>query len=188
QAKKREKEADERDRAKLKQKLEDDRRERRRKLGKPEELTEEEKALEAEKQEKAAAEEREKAKKKVFGVVRPVSTLEKLRNTLVTMKKTHASEEDKWRTAGNTLLRYIANAASNPDEEKFRNIKTSNAAFQQRVAAVTGGVEFLEHCGFKRTEDGQMLVMARDAMNMDVMNGAAAALNDMLTNAFFGAL
>eukprot|EP00967_Tisochrysis_lutea_P146513 scaffold276757_cov20-Tisochrysis_lutea.AAC.1 len=44
-------------------------------------------ALEAEKQEKAAAEEREKAKKKVFGVVRPVSTLERLRNTLVTMKK-----------------------------------------------------------------------------------------------------
>eukprot|EP00967_Tisochrysis_lutea_P100251 scaffold149397_cov16-Tisochrysis_lutea.AAC.2 len=43
QAKKREKEADERDRAKLKQKLEEDRKERRRKLGKPEELTEEEK-------------------------------------------------------------------------------------------------------------------------------------------------
>jgi hypothetical protein len=43
QAKRREKEADERDRAKLKQKLEDDRKERRRKLGKPEELTEEEK-------------------------------------------------------------------------------------------------------------------------------------------------
>jgi len=43
QARKREKEADERDRAKLKQKLEEDRKERRRKLGKPEELTEEEK-------------------------------------------------------------------------------------------------------------------------------------------------
>jgi len=30
-----------------------------------------------------------------------------------------------------------------------RNIKTSNAAFQQRVAAAAGGVEFLELCGFK---------------------------------------
>jgi hypothetical protein len=32
----------------------------------------------------------------------------------------HAAEEDKWRTAGNTLLKYIANVGSNPDEEKFR--------------------------------------------------------------------
>lgn len=30
-----------------------------------------------------------------------------------------------------------------------RNIKTSNAAFQQRVAAAAGGIEFLELCGFK---------------------------------------
>jgi hypothetical protein len=30
-----------------------------------------------------------------------------------------------------------------------RSIKTSNAAFQQRVAAATGGVEFLELCGFQ---------------------------------------
>jgi hypothetical protein len=37
--------------------------------------------------------------------------------------QTHAAEEDKWRTAGNTLLRYIANAASNPDEEKFRWVR-----------------------------------------------------------------
>jgi len=42
---------------------------------------------EAEKQEKAAEEEREKAKKKVFGMVKPVSTLDKLRSTLVNMKK-----------------------------------------------------------------------------------------------------
>lgn len=44
-------------------------------------------AIEAEKQEKAAAEEREKSKKKVFGLVKPVSTLDKLRSTLVNMKK-----------------------------------------------------------------------------------------------------
>jgi len=47
-------------------------------------------AAEAEKLERAAAEEREKAKKKVFNVVKPVSTLDKLRNTLVTMKKVRA--------------------------------------------------------------------------------------------------
>ena len=40
----------------------------------------------------------------------------------------------------------------------------------------------------QRSEDNQLLVLPRDAVNMDVMNGAAAALNDLLTNAFFGAL
>jgi len=30
-----------------------------------------------------------------------------------------------------------------------RSVKTTNAAFQQRVAAVSGGIEFLELCGFK---------------------------------------
>jgi len=40
----------------------------------------------------------------------------------------------------------------------------------------------------QQSEDGQMLVLSREALNMDVMNGAAVALQDMLTNAFFGAL
>jgi hypothetical protein len=31
----------------------------------------------------------------------------------------------------------------------YRSIKTTNAAFQQRVAAATGGEEFLELCGFQ---------------------------------------
>jgi len=44
-------------------------------------------AIEAEKQAKVDAEEREKSKKKVFGMVKPVSTLDKLRSTLVAMKK-----------------------------------------------------------------------------------------------------
>lgn len=36
-----------------------------------------------------------------------------------------------------------------PDEDKFRRINLGNAAFQSRVAAVPGAVEFLEMCGFK---------------------------------------
>lgn len=55
----------------LRARLEEDRRERRRRLGLPEELTEEEKAREAERARKKA--EQETAKRQVFGHVKPIS-------------------------------------------------------------------------------------------------------------------
>ncbi|GFH10936.1 predicted protein [Haematococcus lacustris] len=138
---------------------EEDRRERRRKLGLPEELTPEEK---------------------------PVTVLDKLRSCLVDMKKQHSSQEEVWKTAGTTLLRYLTNISNQPDEEKFRSIRTTNAAFQQRVAAAHGSMQFLEHCGF--TVEGEALVLARDKLNPDVIQGGIAALQDMLGNPFFGCL
>lgn len=123
------------------------------------------------------------------------AVLEKLRGCLVGMKKDHASDEAKWRTAASTLAKYIGNVCAAPGEEKFRwvrqlymhcthvttwlymhcihatawamnlrrtykhaspcvplsahrTIKTTNVAFQSRVAGAQGGVEFLELCGF----------------------------------------
>lgn len=35
-------------------------------------------------------------------------------------------------------------------EVKFRKIRLTNAAVQQRVASMHGGVEFLELCGFQK--------------------------------------
>lgn len=175
-------------RAKIAARLEEDRKERRRKLGLPEELTEEEKARDAQRQADkaaAAAKAEEENKKKIFGHVKPMSTLERMRPILVTMKKAHAGEEERWRTCASTLTKYIANIASNMDEEKYRTIKTTNPAFQQRVAGLTGAIDFLHICGFQSTEDG-LLVMPRDKANLDILQGAGAALNDMLTNQYFG--
>ncbi|KAL6760941.1 hypothetical protein V8C86DRAFT_2544339 [Haematococcus lacustris] len=182
-----EKEEEARAREKAKARLEEDRRERRRKLGLPEELTPEEKAREAERAAAAAREAEEKKKKNtVFGHVKPVTVLDKLRSCLVDMKKQHSSQEEVWKTAGTTLLRYLTNISNQPDEEKFRSIRTTNAAFQQRVAAAHGSMQFLEHCGF--TVEGEALVLARDKLNPDVIQGGIAALQDMLGNPFFGCL
>eukprot|EP00197_Chlamydomonas_leiostraca_P003967 CAMPEP_0202869798 /NCGR_PEP_ID=MMETSP1391-20130828/13304_1 /ASSEMBLY_ACC=CAM_ASM_000867 /TAXON_ID=1034604 /ORGANISM="Chlamydomonas leiostraca, Strain SAG 11-49" /LENGTH=316 /DNA_ID=CAMNT_0049550181 /DNA_START=6 /DNA_END=956 /DNA_ORIENTATION=- len=185
----REKEEEARAKEKIRKQLEEDRRERRKKLGLPEELTEEEKAREAE---KAAAAEREaeEAKRKIFGHVKPVTVLERLRSNLVAMKKTHATDEERWRTAAATLAKYIGNVCNAPGEEKFRTIKTTNAAFQTRVAAAAGGVDFLELCGFARTPtpEGEVLVLPGNKVNAEVLTGAVNLLVDMQQNPFFGAL
>ncbi|MEW5312464.1 MAG: hypothetical protein WDW38_004097 [Sanguina aurantia] len=183
EARAREKAADAAYREKLRLKMEEDKKERRRKLGLPEELTDEEKARDAERAEKARL---EAEAKKVFTFIKPVSVIEKLRSSLVTMKKSHASEQERFKCACSTLLKYIANVVNNPEEDKYRSIKLSNAAFQQRVGSLTGSLEFLEHAGFQPGED--VLCMPRDKLNLEVLNAAGLALNDALTNPFFGLL
>lgn len=42
------------------------------------------------------------------------------------------------------------NIVSNPDEEKYRKIRASNKAFQEKVCSVTGSVLFLEAVGFEQ--------------------------------------
>ncbi|KAG2448997.1 hypothetical protein HYH02_005751 [Chlamydomonas schloesseri] len=186
---KREKEEEARAREELRRKLEEDRKERRRKLGLPEELTEEEKVREAEKRKK---QEEEEAAKKAFNYVKPVSLLSKMRTQLVDLKKAHmagvagSSGEEAFKTACSTMLKYLGNIAANPGEEKFRSIRLSNAAFQSRVAALPGAIDFLITCGFEKTDEA--LVMAADKVNLDLLNGAGAALNEAITNPFFGVL
>lgn len=178
---KREKEEEARARAALRAKLEEDRKERRRKLGLPEELTDEEKAREADKARKKAEE--EEAKRHVY--VKPISVIEKLRGQLVSMKKAAAGDE-AFQTCVSTQLKYIGNVARAPDEDKFRSINMGNAAFQARVASVPGAVDFFKLLGFQ--DEGGMLVLARDKVNMEVLNAAGGEINNALTNPFFGVL
>ena len=67
-------------------------------------------------------------------------------------------------------------------------LRLGNKAFQERVASVSYGLEFLEHCGFTKDESGEYLVMALEAVNMELINGAGALLDSALTNPFFGVL
>ncbi|EFJ43466.1 hypothetical protein VOLCADRAFT_119060 [Volvox carteri f. nagariensis] len=186
---KREKEEEARAREELRKKLEEDRKERRRRLGLPEELTEEEKAREAEKRKK---QEEEEAAKKAFSYVKPVSALSKMRTQLVDLKKAHAagaaggSGEAAFKTACETMMRYLGNIAASPGEEKFRTIRLGNAAFQQRVASLPGAVDFLVTCGFEKKDDA--LVMLPEKLNVELLRGAGGALDEALTNPFFGAL
>jgi hypothetical protein len=94
-------------------KIEEDRKERRRKLGLPEELTPEEQEEERKREEeraRVAAE--ELAKKAANGLyVKPVSKLENLRKHLVDIKKAFAEDTDAVTTCFNTLLVYLGNVS-----------------------------------------------------------------------------
>ncbi|KAG0722307.1 UBX domain-containing protein 6 [Chionoecetes opilio] len=47
-----------------------------------------------------------------------------------------------------TLCKYIENILSNPTEEKFRKIRISNRAYQERIHPIVGTKDFLQAAGF----------------------------------------
>ncbi len=184
-----EKEEAKRAKAKILAKLEEDRIDRRRKLGLPDELTEEEKAKERERAEKKAAEAKAEAEKKAKAglVTKPVQKVDALRRLLVDIKK-NATDETQSSTCFKTLLVYLGNVAKAPDEEKFRVIKLANAAFQKRVGAVAGGRAFLERFGFEADETAGTLTLPRDKVDPVLLQMTGAEIDGALTNPFFGVL
>ena len=93
-------------------------------------------------------------------------------------------------TCFNTLLVYLGNVSRAPDEEKFRSIKMSNAAFQKRVAAVGGEIYLIEF-GFKETTDAdgeKRLVLAREDVDQILLKTAGEELHGAINNPFFGML
>ena len=85
----------------------EDRAERRRKLGLPEQMTPQEEAAQRAKQA-----EKEAAKKRPPIVsLKSHSHSDKLRDALVSMKQEAGGSDDKWRTAFQTLFKYVSNIA-----------------------------------------------------------------------------
>jgi len=203
-----EKEEAKRAKAKILAKLEEDRIDRRRKLGLPEQLTEEEKVLERERVEKKAQLARVEAEKKAAAglVVKPVKKVDELRKILVDIKKAATSgtpgrigdagsaslqETSPATVCFKTLLVYLGNVAKHPEEEKFRTIKLNNSAFQKRVDCVPGGRLFLETFGFsiQENERGErVLSLPRNAVDPVLLQMAGAEIDGALTNPFFGTL
>ncbi|XP_059288036.1 uncharacterized protein LOC132041215 [Lycium ferocissimum] len=173
-----EKEEEARARERIRQKLEEDKAERRRKLGLPAEDPAPPKPSTPVVEEKKSS----------FLPVRPATKAEKMRECLRTLKQTHKDDEAKVKTAFNTLLTYAKNVATNPNEEKFRKIRLSNAAFQDRIGKLQGGIEFLEHCGFEKIEGGEFLYLPREKVDIAVLNTAGTELNNAIKNPFFGVL
>lgn len=80
----------------------------------------------------------------------PVHTSAKMIHTL-------CLDQEKKKTCLDALCRYMDNVVSHPDEEKYRKVRASNKAFQEKVCAVTGSVLFLEAVGFEQrnlSQDG----------------------------------
>ncbi|KAL6899085.1 hypothetical protein ACP4OV_005743 [Aristida adscensionis] len=173
-----EKEEEKRAREKIRQKLEEDKAERRRKLG----LPPEDPAAP-----KPSAPPPVEEKKSALPV-RPATKAERMRDCLRNLKQQNKDDDAKVKRAFQTLLTYVGNVAKNPDEEKFRKIRLSNATFQERVGNLHGGIEFLQLCGFEKLEDNEFLFLARDKVDKAVLNTAGAELNSAITNPFFGVL
>ncbi len=76
----------------------------------------------------------------------------------------------------------------NPGEEKFRKIKLSNAAFQQRVASLPASLEFLKHVGFVPDAEGAFLCLPGGEINAPLLSAAGEQLNNAINNPMFGVL
>lgn len=72
--------------------------------------------------------------------------------TAVLIIHTCNSPRDRVETCIETLSKYIDNIVNNPTEPKYRKIRKSNKAFQERVASLEGTIEFLEGCGFQSVQ------------------------------------
>mmetsp|Transcript_13975 Transcript_13975/g.35241 ORF Transcript_13975/g.35241 Transcript_13975/m.35241 type:complete len:294 (+) Transcript_13975:87-968(+) len=117
---------------------------------------------------------------------KPISTQTKLREVLVAVKQKYSKEMAE--TAFRTLGIYVGNLAKDPEAEKFRSIRSTNKAFQQRIACLEGGegISFLELMGFSK--DGETYTLGNTKVNRNLLHAASTELNSALTNPFFGVL
>lgn len=172
-----EKEEEKRAREKIRQKLEEDKVERRRKLGLPPEDPA------AAKPSTPVVEEKKSALP-----VRPATKAEQMRECLRSLKHNNKEEDARVKRAFQTLFTYVGNVVKNPDEEKFRKIRLTNPTFQERVGGLKGSIEFLELCGFENIEGGEFLFLQRDKVDMALLHSAGSELNSAINNPFFGVL
>ncbi|MCD7451404.1 hypothetical protein HAX54_011712 [Datura stramonium] len=112
----------------------------------------------------------------------PAIKAEQMGECLRTIKHNHMDDEAKVKTAFHTLLTYTMNVATNPNVEKFRKIRLGNAAFQDRVGKLRGGIEFLELCGFEKIEGGEFLYLQREKVDMGVLHSAGIELKNAIGN------
>ena len=187
-----EKEEEARARDRVRAKLEEDRRARRRRQGLPEEETDAERAArEAAEAERAAAKAAEEAKKRL--PVKRVSTLTRQRDVLVGMKKAAEAGGSvaAFRTACETMLKLLANAAAHPGDAKYRRLRLANAALAARVFSVAGSEQFLGLAGFARVGDGDDAALELPAeggpTGVDLAE-SGGLLDSALNNPMFGAL
>jgi len=62
------------------------------------------------------------------------------------------------------MLKYITNIINQPREVKLRKIRRENAAFQKRVIAADGGLDYLRAVGFREDIEEGFLVLAHSDM------------------------
>lgn len=170
-----EKDEEKRAREKIRAKLEEDKAERRRKLGLPPE------------EPSTSAPPPAEEKKKSFVPVRPATKADQMRDVLRSIKQAHKDDDAKVKRCFQTLLTYLGNVSREPDQEKFRKIRLTNPAFQERVGNL-GGVKVLELCGFEKDQQGEFVIIPREKVDNMLLQAAGSELNSAIVNPFFGVL
>ncbi|XP_078175916.1 uncharacterized protein LOC144569439 [Carex rostrata] len=171
-----EKEEERRARERIRRRIEDDKAERRSKLGLPNENP------------KVAQPIVPQNEKKEAGTL--LAKPEQFQDCLRSLKRNHKDEDAKVKRAFQTLLRIVGNIGKNPNEDKYRRIRLSNHAFQERVGNFKGGIEFLELCGFEKTKEGEemYLLLPKDKVDVQLLNSAGSELLSAMSNPYFGLL
>ncbi|XP_012835191.1 PREDICTED: UBX domain-containing protein 1 isoform X1 [Erythranthe guttata] len=119
--------------------------------------------------------------------VKPAAVRDNMRECLRSIKRQNKDDNAKAMRAFKTLLIYVTNIFNNPDNDKLRKIRISNPLFQERVGKFEG-IEFLELCGFERVDGGKFLLLPRENVDIGVLKSAAIELHNASTNPFFGLL
>jgi len=68
------------------------------------------------------------------------------------------------------LKAYVSNVADNPDEAKYKSIKTDNKVFKTKVKPFVGAKQLLLAVGFSPTDDGNALVLTNEATDLELLS------------------
>ena len=97
---------------------------------------------------------------------------------------------EKASAALKTMKKILENITNNPDEEKYRKLRMSNAAIQEKILGVPGATECLQIAGFSEN-DGHLVVAAkadREVLEMTLQQMAAAVEEDTRSSEFVAVL
>jgi thiol-disulfide isomerase/thioredoxin len=93
------------------------------------------------------------------------------------------------RAAADVLQKILTNIVASPADPKFRTLKLSSKALQDKVLPAQGGLAFLTAVGFARDDSdaagGPVLRLDEGAINLDLLKGAVKELDAALTGGAF---
>ena len=97
-----------------------------------------------------------------------------------------SNDEGIARTSVELLLKVVSNIVSNPMEEKYRRMRSSNATFRAKLGNVNGGNQCMQALGFDlngETGDFTLLPTAEKWNNIVACQVKLQAFNDRMTSA-----
>lgn len=103
-----------------------------------------------------------------------LSPTEKIEESIAKLKQYRVGNDGL--TALKTLNVYVKNLLGKPDEDKFRTINLTNAAFKKRVGALVGGISFLLALGYVKDEETQVLTLSVEDRKNDLLTVAQTSL------------